>query len=233
VLIGDHAGDAISSSSIQNTCVGSNAGGSISNNSNYNVCVGNNSGASVTSNANHNIFIGHSTSTSGANNDRQIVIGSDLASQGEDYITMGRDSVGKIYNQYSSNASWTRTSDVRMKKDIQDNTDLGLDFVNALRTVTYKWKAPSEHPTDFLSYDSEITEASYTKKMYGFIAQEVKVVMDSQNITDFNGWTQTEGNGDVQGVSYEMFVMPLIKAVQELSAKNDALEARIKKLEGS
>ena len=68
--------------------------------------------------------------------------------------------------------------------------------------------------------------------MYGFIAQEVKVVLDDHSVTDFNGWTQTEGNGDVQGISYEMFVMPLIKAIQELSAKNDALEARIATLEG-
>ncbi len=49
----------------------------------------------------------------------------------------------------------------------------------------------------------------------------------------FNGWTQTEGNGDVQGISYEMFVMPLINAVQELSAKNDELEARLAALESA
>ena len=61
--------------------------------------------------------------------------------------------------------------------------------------------------------------------MYGFIAQEVKSVLDKHNISDFNGWT-VDAKG-VQGISYEMFVMPLIKAVQELSAKNDALQARL------
>ena len=30
-----------------------------------------------------------------------------------------------------------------------------------------------------------------------------------------------------QGVSYEMFVIPLVKAVQELSAENNALKARL------
>ena len=232
-MIGYQAGDAITSGSAQNTCVGTGAGGELSSNSQYNTCIGNNSGNNATGSAFHNVFVGHSTSTATSSSDRQIVIGSDLTSIGQDYITFGRDSIGRVYNQYTSNATWTRTSDERLKKDIQDNTDLGLDFVNDLRTVTYKWKAPSEQPTDFLSYDPDITEAAYTDKMYGFIAQEVKAVMDSHNITGFNGWTQTEGNGEVQGISYEMFVMPLIKAVQELSTKNDELEARLAALESA
>jgi hypothetical protein len=59
--------------------------------------------------------------------------------------------------------------------------------------------------------------------MYGFIAQEVKEALDKHNITDFAGWN--EGKDGEQGISYEMFVMPLVKAVQELSAKVKALEA--------
>ena len=59
--------------------------------------------------------------------------------------------------------------------------------------------------------------------MYGFIAQEVKTALDNHNITDFNGWTQTPDG--LQGISYEMFIMPLVKAVQELSVKVTALEA--------
>ena len=60
--------------------------------------------------------------------------------------------------------------------------------------------------------------------MYGFIAQEVKAALDKHNITDFNGWSQDDKG--VQGISYEMFVMPLIKSVQELSAKVTALEGK-------
>ena len=63
------------------------------------------------------------------------------------------------------------------------------------------------------------------------IAQEVKSALDKHNITDFGGHDIIEESG-IQSVSQEMFVMPLIKAIQELSAKNDALEARIKTLEG-
>ena len=69
--------------------------------------------------------------------------------------------------------------------------------------------------------------------MYGFIAQEVKAAMDTHNITGFNGWHVTEeSQGGQQGVSYEMFVMPLVKAVQELSAEVETLKTKVAALEG-
>ena len=68
--------------------------------------------------------------------------------------------------------------------------------------------------------------------MYGFIAQEVKAAMDTHNITDFAAGIRLNDGGDnMQGISYEMFVMPLVKAIQELSAQNAALTARIAALE--
>ena len=63
--------------------------------------------------------------------------------------------------------------------------------------------------------------------MYGFIAQEVKQALDNHNVTDFNGWHVVDNDDAIQGISYEMFVMPLVKAVQELSAENAALKARL------
>jgi len=68
--------------------------------------------------------------------------------------------------------------------------------------------------------------------MYGLIAQEVKTALDKHNITDFGGWSSiTTGDHTQQGVSQEMFIHPLIKAVQELSTKLEAAEARISALE--
>jgi hypothetical protein len=52
--------------------------------------------------------------------------------------------------------------------------------------------------------------------------------MDTHSITDFAGWHESDNSADdLQGVSYEMFVMPLIKAIQELSTENEALKARL------
>ena len=53
------------------------------------------------------------------------------------------------------------------------------------------------------------------------IAQEVKSVMDEMGV-DFSGWT--EGLNTKQGLQYAKFIMPLVKAVQELSAKVTELE---------
>ena len=79
------------------------------------------------------------------------------------------------------------------------------------------------------AHDAATTSPVYDKKMYGFIAQEVKAAMDTHSITDFAGWTQIDSDAqdNMQGISYEMFVMPLVKAIQELSTENEALKARL------
>ena len=222
-MIGGLAADDMTTG-VGNTVIGYQAGDDITTDSDYNVCIGYNAGDGLVSDGDANVFVGADTISNTGTADNQIVIGYSVSSVGGGYITLGNNSGGRIYNHPYSNATWTHTSDERMKKDIQTNTDCGLDFINDLRTVTYKWKAPSEHPNDFLSYNADQTEATHTGKMYGFIAQEVKAAMDTHNITDFAGWHSIEEQGGQQGISYEMFVMPLVKAVQELSAKVDALE---------
>ena len=54
--------------------------------------------------------------------------------------------------------------------------------------------------------------------------------MDKVGNTTFNGW---EEGVDGQAVSREMFITPLIKAVQELSAENEELKTRITALENA
>ena len=66
--------------------------------------------------------------------------------------------------------------------------------------------------------------------MHGMIAQDIKEALDKAGCDTFSGWKERKDGSQV--MSREMFVIPLIKAVQELSAKNIALEARIKTLEG-
>ena len=55
--------------------------------------------------------------------------------------------------------------------------------------------------------------------------------MDNHNITDFGGWDIEESSG-IQSISQEMFVHPLIKAVQELSSQVEELKAEIQTLKG-
>ena len=57
------------------------------------------------------------------------------------------------------------------------------------------------------------------------IAQEVKQALDNQGVDTFGGWGE-EDDGR-QHISFESFVLPLIKAVQQLSKKVEELEAKI------
>ena len=69
--------------------------------------------------------------------------------------------------------------------------------------------------------------------MHGFIAQEVKEALDkhaSDQDKNFTGWTV--GEDGMQNTSREMFVIPLIKAVQELSAQVTTLQNEVNTLKG-
>ena len=57
---------------------------------------------------------------------------------------------------------------------------------------------------------------------YGLIAQEVKEAVDGSGATDFGGWVLKEDQ--TQALRYDQFISPLIKAVQELSARVAQLE---------
>ena len=58
--------------------------------------------------------------------------------------------------------------------------------------------------------------------LYGMVAQEVEKALDKVGHKNFGGWIKEEDGS--QSLSQEMFVYPLINAVQELSAKVEALE---------
>ena len=207
-------------------CVGYYSGFGLTTNG-YHAMLGYYAGSNSTGGAYGNTIAGYNAQAggSGSENNLSIVLGYQTLGVGSGYFTFGTGTGNdRVYNQFGANASWTRVSDQRYKKDIQDNTDCGLAFINDLRPVTFKWKAKSDIDNTLPDYDADKTEAEYASKMYGLIAQEVKEALDKHNITDFGGWHETEDSG-IQGVSQEMFIYPLIKAVQELSAKVTALES--------
>jgi hypothetical protein len=61
------------------------------------------------------------------------------------------------------------------------------------------------------------------QKVYtGFIAQEVEAAAESLNYT-FSGVDEPKNENDYYGLRYAMFTVPLVKAVQELTAQNTFL----------
>ena len=65
----------------------------------------------------------------------------------------------------------------------------------------------------------------------GFVAQEVKKIVPE--VVDGGKIDEKTGEPSQLGLSYGNLSAVAIKAIQELSAKNDALEAKVKALESA
>ena len=221
-VVGNFAGDAITSGD-GNVIMGHHSGGAVTTGSD-NTIIGQNAHSTLTTGSSC-VALGSGVNVSASDALRQIAIGHNVTTSANDQFRFGYSSSDAVYNQFATNASWTRASDERIKKDIKTNEDCGLNFINDLRTVTFKRRAPSELPEDFKDYDADNHEPKHKEKLYGMIAQEVKTALDKHNITDFGGW-EKDADG-MQRLSQEMFVYPLIKAVQELSAKVTELEKKL------
>lgn len=90
-----------------------------------------------------------------------------------------------------------------------------------LRTVTRTRKVKREVPRPG------------TRRHYGLVAQDVKGVLDDMGVADFAGWVLDDRHdlASTQSLRYDQFIAPLIKAVQELAARQDAIANRLAALE--
>jgi hypothetical protein len=119
---------------------------------------------------------------------------------------------------YATNGT-VQTSDEREKKEIE-NSDLGLDFVNALRPVSYRWK---KGPDTYLHYGliaQETESAIAAAKARRAPANDIdNVIVAHDKVTD------------AYGLRYTELVSPLIKAIQELYARFQGHEGRLATIE--
>ena len=108
----------------------------------------------------------------------------------------------------SSGGNWTNSSDVNLKKDIND-LSYGIDVLKNLKPRKYKMKADN-------------------KEQIGFIAQEVESFIPE--VVDIG---ETPDGTEQKGLSYGNLTAVLTKALQEAIAKIEKLEAKVAALEGS
>lgn len=126
------------------------------------------------------------------------------------YVYNGSANIGSIN---ASTGAYTALSDANKKKDFEPST-LGLSAVLKLKPTFYRMKDADDS----------------SQKELGFIAQEVKDVIPQayveQTSLDASGVEST-----YIGLNDRPIIAALVAAIQELSAKNDALEARLAALE--
>lgn len=132
-------------------------------------------------------------------------------------------------------------SDARDKADIRD-TVLGLEFIKELRPVDFKWdmrddyieevEVTNENGETVRKIVQKPKDGSKKRNRYhhGLIAQEVAAVMEKLGV-EFGGYQDHKINGgkDVLTIGYTELIAPLIKAVQELSARVEELEQGVRK----
>lgn len=104
----------------------------------------------------------------------------------------------------------TSTSDARDKKEIEE-LPVGLDFVKGLKPVKFVW-------------DERDEEGRHDIKDFGFIAQDLKKSQEDANLAETLKLVYEE-NPEKLEASYGKLIPILVKAIQELTAKVEALEA--------
>jgi len=137
----------------------------------------------------------------------------------------GADQVqlGDLFTTTYAYGAVQNRSDQRDKADIRDSI-LGLDFINSLRPVDFRW--------DYREAYANPNEKDGSKKRpryhHGLIAQEVKAACDAAGV-DFGGYQDHSVNGgqDVLSLGYGELIAPLIKAVQQLSAEVEQLKSQL------
>jgi len=189
-LVGLQAGDAITTgdtnsafgydaltacnTGTNNVGLGQGAGSAITTGA-TNTMIGDAAGQN-TADGSSNIMIGYGTVASASDANHNIVLGYEVTGAVNSF-TFGQ---GANDSRVANGAtSITAPSDVRLKEDIQDET-VGLGFINDLRPVTFQWKKEKDIPSDMNAHVAGSEKRTMNgKHNHGFIAQEVKAVIDN------------------------------------------------------
>jgi hypothetical protein len=157
-----------------------------------------------------NTAIGMYADASATNLYNSTAIGYNAKVNASNKVRIGNAAVTKIEGQ----VPFSTPSDGRYKFNIKEDVK-GLAFIMKLRPVSYQFdvsKFDENRQTD------NILQASYTKaaaiRRSGFIAQEVEKAAE-QSHYNFSGIEKPESEKDHYSLSYESFVVPLVKAMQE------------------
>ncbi|MFL5788824.1 MAG: T9SS type A sorting domain-containing protein [Flavisolibacter sp.] len=218
---------------------------------NGNTAIGVSAG-DYTTNPNQGTFLGYYT-TAASNLTNMTAIGYSAFVDASNKVVVGNSSVTSI----GGYTNWTNFSDGRYKKNIKEDVP-GLEFINQLRAVTYtidvdgieklrssllKNMTHHEHTLSTQNIAAaqikqpELSEQDRTArqeksriKYTGFVAQEVEKAAQKLGY-DFSGVDAPKSKDGFYGLRYGDFVVPLVKAVQELSKKNEELTRKVERID--
>jgi len=175
---------------------------------NGNVALGRSALYNVTTGS-YNTAIGFEADVAMNNLTNTTAIGYGAKATANNQVMIGNGDVTSIRGY----AELSTISDKRLTKNVQANIP-GLAFINKLQPVSYNWNKSSQTQ----------------RPISGFIAQDVETAAKSIGY-DFSGIDIDESNDGIYGLQHSKLVVPLVKAVQELSEQNDTKDAEIAELQ--
>ena len=130
-------------------------------------------------------------------------------------IVMGNQNITNAYVL----VAWTVTSDARDKTDII-SAPYGLNFVNELRPVTYKWDKRC-------NYENSIPDGTHKepKTQLGFLAQDVIELEKKYGGIAGDLLVADDESEESLKITETKMIPVLVKAIQELKAEFDAYKA--------
>lgn len=194
----------------------------------------------------NNTALGYSANTGSGALSNAMALGANSTVNSSNQVVIGSSSVTSI----GGYANWSNFSDGRYKKNIQQNVP-GLAFIKKLTPITYTLdingietklheniKSPADKnlavSANYLS-DPVVQQSIQEKSSVtytGFVAQDVEKAAESVGFA-FSGIDKPKDvNQSFYGLRYGDFVVPLVKAVQELSAANDRKDSTISTIQG-
>lgn len=220
VLLGHYALSSATNSS-NNTIIGHNAAlAYTATGNNNNTFVGYQSAFSQTA-GNGNTFIGTSVDVSGNTSvNNSTGLGQSVVITASNQVRVGNSAINSIGGQ----VGWTTFSDARIKSNIQADVH-GLDFILQLRPVTYNYNTALLQKLQ--GDKNSISDKSFDNiRFTGLIAQEVEAAGNAINY-NFSGVDKPSNEHSPYGLRYAEFVVPMIKAIQEMKAIIDRQQQEI------
>jgi len=161
---------------------------------------------------NRNTAVGSTADVSQNNLTNATAIGYGAIATESNQVTIGNSDVTSI----RGHVSWSTFSDGRMKKNVKANVP-GLVFINKLQPVTYNMNLGPNSP--------------HANKLYtGLVAQDVEKAAKGIKY-DFSGIDIDTSGDSLYSLRYSDFIVPLVQAVQELSAQNEEKDLAIASLQ--
>lgn len=201
-----------SSTGASNTAVGTSAGFN-NTTGNNNTFIGSGAAAGNTITGSKNTCLGAFTGgfIDTGDNNTCIGYGAQVSGSGtSDEFILGNANVAVLSCAVTTISS---LSDRRDKKEIEE-LPVGLNFIQKLKPVKFVWDDRNEN-------------GKHNIKDFGFIAQDLKSTQEEEGVADYLKLVY-EGNEEKLQASYGKLIPILVKAIQDLAAKVEVLETKLK-----